>query len=177
MKTLLFLRHAKSSWSSPGVDDHDRPLSGRGRRAAEAMGRYIERSGLMPDLILCSTAKRATETFERASAGWSSPPPTRTEGALYNFSSGAGYLDLISGTDETVQSLMLIGHNPTTEILVSELMGEADREAAEKLARKYPTAALAVLHFETNSWREIDKGTGKLISFTLPRELDAQSGT
>ncbi|NNF78355.1 MAG: histidine phosphatase family protein [Rhizobiales bacterium] len=177
MKTLLFLRHAKSSWSSPGLDDHDRPLNGRGRRAAETMGRYIERSGLMPDLILCSTAKRATETFERASAGWASVPATRTEGALYNFSSGAGYLDLIRGTDDTVQSLMLIGHNPTTEILVSELMGEADPDAAEKLARKYPTAALAVLTFQTSSWREIDRGTGKLISFTRPRDLDTQSGT
>jgi len=177
MKTLLFLRHAKSSWSSPDLGDHERPLNGRGRRAAEAMGRYIERSGLMPDLILCSTAKRATETFERAAAGWSSVPPSRTEGALYNFSSGAGYLDLIHGTDETVQSLMLIGHNPTTEILVSELMGDGAPEAAEKLALKYPTAGLAVLTFETGSWREIAAGAGKLISFTLPRELDAQSGT
>ncbi len=173
MKTLLFLRHAESSWSSPDLSDHDRPLNGRGRRASAAMGRYIEQNGLLPDLILCSTAKRARETLKRASAGWPKVPPKREEGALYNFSSGAGYLDLIHQTDDDVSSLMLVGHNPTIEILVSELMGQAERELAEKLARKYPSGALAVLQFQTDTWREVHKAGGHLVSFTLPRELES----
>ncbi len=173
MKTLLFLRHAKSSWSTPDLDDHERPLNGRGRNASAAMGRYVEENGLLPDLILCSTAKRAQETLKRASAGWPSVPPIRVEGALYNFSSGAGYLDQINSTDDGIQSLMLVGHNPTTEFLVSELMGQADPDLAEKLARKYPTAALAVLQFPTDTWREVKAGGGHLVSFTLPRELES----
>ena len=92
MKTVLFLRHAKSSWSSPDLDDHERPLNGRGRSASATMGRYLEDNDLLPDLILCSTAKRARETLKRASAGWRSVPRVQVEGALYNFSSGAGYL-------------------------------------------------------------------------------------
>ena len=171
MKTLLFLRHAKSSWSSPGLSDHDRPLNGRGRKAAKAMGRFIEKNALLPDLILCSTARRAQETLERASAGWAAPPPVRSEGALYDFSGGTGYLGLIRRTGDEVSSLMLIGHNPTIEFLVLELMGSGQEEAAEKLAHKYPTAALAVLTFQTDTWQDIAPGAGTLASFTLPREL------
>ncbi len=172
MKSLLFLRHAKSSWSSPQLADHDRPLNGRGRAAAAAMGQYIAENALVPDLIMCSTAKRARETLERASAGWSHIPPVNVEGALYNFSGGAGYLDLIRKTDDAVGALMLIGHNPTIETLASALMGEGDPESAEKLAHKYPTAALAVLKFDIETWREVEPGAGKLTRFILPRELD-----
>ncbi len=172
MKSLLFLRHAKSSWSAPDLDDHERPLNGRGRRAAAAMGRYIEQNGLLPDLILCSTATRAQETLKRASAAWSKVPPIKVDGGLYNFSSGAGYLDLIHQADDDLGALMLVGHNPTIEMLVSELMGRAEPELAEKLARKYPSGALARLQFDVTSWRDIKRGEGHLVDFTLPRELE-----
>lgn len=171
MKSLLFLRHAKSSWSSPGLDDHDRPLNGRGRAAAATMGQYIAQNGLMPDLILCSTAKRARETLERASGAWSRIPPVHVEGGLYSFSGGAGYLDLIRQTDGGIGALMLIGHNPTIEILVDQLMGDGETEAVEKLAHKYPTAALAVLEFDIEAWHQVEPGGGTLTHFILPREL------
>ncbi len=175
MKTLLFLRHAKSSWSSPQLSDHDRPLNGRGRKAAKTMGRFIERRKLLPDLILCSTARRAQETLERASAQWAKMPPTRQDRALYDFSGGSGYLDLVHRADDDLNALMLVGHNPTIEILVSELIKTGAPDALDKLARKYPSGALAELEFSVSSWRDIGPGTGTLVSFTLPRELDAET--
>ncbi len=172
MKSLLFLRHAKSSWSSPELADHDRPLNGRGRAAAATMGRYIVEHDLLPELILCSTARRARETLERAATEWSYLPPAHIERALYDFSGGRGYLDLIGKTDNQVASLLVIGHNPTIEILVSDLIGEADPELVEKLTFKYPTAGLAVLEFDTDKWSDVAPGKGKLITFALPRELE-----
>ncbi|MEM1198068.1 MAG: histidine phosphatase family protein [Pseudomonadota bacterium] len=172
MKSLLFLRHAKSSWSSPELADHDRPLNGRGRAAAALMGRYIVEHDLLPELILCSTARRARETLERAATQWTYIPAAHIERALYDFSGGRGYLDLFCKTDNQIGSLMVIGHNPTIEILVSDLMGEANPELAEKLAYKYPTAGLAVLEFDTDDWAEIAPGRGKLTTFALPRELE-----
>ncbi|MEM8689018.1 MAG: histidine phosphatase family protein [Pseudomonadota bacterium] len=172
MKSLLFLRHAKSSWSSPELADHDRPLNGRGRAAAATMGRYIVEHDLLPELILCSTARRARETLERAASRWSYIPPARIEQALYDFSGGRGYLHLIRQTDAQIGSLMVIGHNPTIEILVCDLIGQAEPELAEKVAAKYPTAALAVLEFAVDAWSEIAPGQGKLTTFALPREVD-----
>lgn len=172
MKSLIFLRHAKSSWSSPELSDHERPLNGRGRAAAATMGRYIVEHDLLPDLILCSTARRARETLERAATQWTYIPAAHIERALYDFSGGRGYLDLIRQTDAGIGSLMVIGHNPTIEILVSDLMGKASPELAEKLAFKYPTAALAVLEFDTDTWTDIAPGGGKLTAFALPREVE-----
>ena len=172
MKSLIFLRHAKSSWSSPELSDHDRPLNGRGRAAAATMGRYVAEHDLLPDLILCSTARRARETLERAATQWTHIPAAHIERALYDFSGGRGYLDLIRQTDDRIGSLMVIGHNPTIEILVSDLIGEAAPGLAEKLAYKYPTAALAVLEFDTETWTAIAPGGGKLTTVALPRELE-----
>lgn len=172
MKTLLFLRHAKSSWSDPSLNDHERPLNKRGRNAALLMGRFIAQNDLVPDQILCSTAVRARETLERATAGWGHTPPVSIEPALYDFSGTEGYLGLIRAANDEAASLMIIGHNPTIEILVDHLVGQATARLAEKLAEKYPTAALAVLQFDTSTWDEITPGQGHLISFTLPRELE-----
>lgn len=172
MKTLLFLRHAKSSWSDPNLGDHDRPLNARGRGAAAAMGHYIAANDLTPDLIFCSTAARARETLQRASAGWPQVPPTTIEAALYDFSGGEGYLNVIRTADNEAGSLMLVGHNPTIEILVEQLMGKAEPGLAEKLARKYPSGGLAVLEFTSDTWEDITPGTGHLVNFTIPKELD-----
>src|SRR5262245_530195 len=106
MRRLMLLRHAKSDWSSPGMQDRDRPLNRRGQTTAPKIGAYMARSALVPDLIICSPAKRTRETFELVTASFPKPPQSRFEERLY----GAGpdlILDLVRQTPQKVHSLLL----------------------------------------------------------------------
>ena len=159
-KHLWILRHAKSSWDDSDLDDHDRPLAPRGRRAAKAMAGYIRREGVAPALVLCSSALRARETLERVnpSGEWMIEPE------LY----GADVSDLLAllrRVPERVPSVMLIGHNPGMQMLALAL---ADELGA--IAEKFPTGALATLEFE-GAWSELGPGRGRLVDFVRPRDL------
>lgn len=153
---LYLLRHAKSSWKDPALADHDRPLAPRGRRASKAIGRYLRDHDIEPELVLCSSAKRARQTLERLGpAGLDA----RIEPELY----GAGAHDLLArlrAVPEDVASVMLIGHNPGMEQLAFMLSGLDD---------KFPTAALAT--FECSGWRTLEHA--ELIDYVKPRDLDA----
>ena len=110
MKRVYLLRPAKSSWRVSGVPDHDRPLAHRERRAATAIARHLREQGIEPELVLCSTARRARETLERIEPALGTPG-VRFEPELYGASAG-GLLDRLHGVPEAVGSVMLIGHNP-----------------------------------------------------------------
>jgi phosphohistidine phosphatase len=147
---LYLLRHAKSSWDEPRLVDHDRPLAPRGRRAAKAMGRYLRRHEIEPDVILCSSATRARQTLERLGL-----PDARIEPGLY----GADAATLRGFIPET-GSAMLIGHNPGVQDLALSLARSGPRLA--ELAAKFPTGALATIELDT----------GELIDFVRPRDLE-----
>ena len=142
MKRLYLLRHAKSSWKDPGLPDHDRPLAGRGRRAAAAIGRHLRAQGIEPELVLCSTARRARETLERI------------EPAL---------------PTADIDSVMVIGHNPGLQRLALDVARPA--AAVRELEAKYPTAALATLAFADPTWQALERGTAELAAFVRPRDL------
>ena len=111
VKTLLLLRHAKSAWSDPRLDDHDRPLNGRGERAAKAMADHIAREGPRPDLILCSTAMRTRQTLAPLVKRLGAPaPPISLENGLYLASEDV-LLAHIRGVADGVPTVLLIGHN------------------------------------------------------------------
>jgi phosphohistidine phosphatase len=167
MRFVYLLRHAKSSWKS-GVPDHERPLSGRGRRAAKAIRRYLREEGIEPGLVLCSTARRARETLERIEPALGTPA-VRIEEELYGASSDALLRRLRSVPDD-VRSVMLIGHNPGLQLLALELA----RPAVELrgLEAKYPTAALVTLAFPGPSWHLIEPGTAELVGVVRPRDLE-----
>ncbi len=156
MSRLYLLRHAKSSWKDSALPDHDRPLAPRGRRASKAIGRYMRDHDIEPELVLCSSAKRARQTLERLGpAGLDA----HIERELY----GAGEQDLLARlhqVPEGVASVMLIGHNPGMQQLAF-LLAELDD--------KFPTAALATL--ECSGWRTLEKA--ELIDYVRPRDLDA----
>lgn len=170
MKTLILLRHAKSSWSDPGLDDIDRPLAERGRRAAAAMARHLATSGLRPAVILCSTARRAVETLERMLPGIEGGPAPIFEDRLYLASHGA-LLARLRAIPDPGTPAMLVGHNPGMEELAARLIGSGDRLAIQRIGRKYPTGALAVITFEIDRWQEIAEGRGHLASYVRPKEL------
>lgn len=170
MKTLYVLRHAKSDWSTPGQEDHERTLSDRGERAALVMGRYIAQTGYRPDMILCSDARRATETCAIVTGQWKLVSPIEAERSLY-MTGRAGLLSRLGGVVSKYASVMLIGHNPDLHELVVQLAGAGDPAWIQSMTEKFPTAALAVLELPIEHWREAGKVRGTLVDYATPKML------
>ncbi len=165
-RRLVLVRHAKSA-RPVGVPDHERPLSGRGRRDARAAGRWFRGEGPRPDLALCSTAVRARHTWELVLA--SLPPvPTRLVPELYGADADE-LLDLVAGVASSVRTLVVVGHEPTASITALRLAGRrSERGALEALADKFPTTGIAVLRFE-GDWPALRDARPVLETFTVPR--------
>ena len=165
MKTLYLLRHAKSSWDDPSLDDFDRPLSGRGRKAAPLVGRFMAEHGWQPDLALVSPAVRARETWQLLSAELPAPIETRFEPAIY-MAEPEALLSLLRQTD-TPGSVILVGHNPGLEQLAARLAGPgSDPQASARMTEKFPTAALA--RFDVDA---LEPGGATLADFVRSRDL------
>ncbi|MGP4090011.1 SixA phosphatase family protein [Streptomyces sp. KR55] len=167
LRRLVVLRHAKSAWP-PDVADHERPLAPRGRRDAPAAGRALVEADCLPDLALCSTAARARQTWELASAQWGTPPPVRHDSRLY----GADVPDLLAVVHEVppeVETLLLIGHNPGLEELVLALAGDGLDDALDRVRVKFPTSAIAVLAWHGSGWHTLAPGRALLTAMIVPR--------
>jgi phosphohistidine phosphatase len=174
-RTLLLLRHAKSSWSDATLADFERPLNKRGQKAAPRMGAYLRKQGLMPELVLCSAARRAVETWALAGGALAksgtAPAPPKHLRSLY-LAPPSRILAALRRTPDEVERLLVVGHNPGLEHLALGLAGSGSKpKAHSRLKAKFPTAALAELHFEARNWREVAPGTGRLVRFVTPREL------
>lgn len=168
--TLHLLRHAKSSWKDPGQADHDRPLNGRGRRAADAMGAFLAREGPPPTHVLCSSSARTRETWDRLRKFLDGEPDATFEPDLY-LASAAGMLELLRSRGGEAPCVLLIGHNPGTAELALKLAGSGDEDGWHRMRAKFPTGALATLAFEVASWSALAPATGVLRRFTTPRQL------
>jgi phosphohistidine phosphatase len=198
-RTLVLFRHAKSAW--PDVADHDRPLARRGIRAAPVMGRWLRETGLLPGQVLCSTARRARETWQFAQAGLAATPPVTFDARIYE-ASATDLLALIREVPSATGTLLLIGHNPAIEDLALLLAtapgggpgpggtapgGTASGGAApgggpgpggaapgdlERMRSKFPTAAIAALDFH-GTWPALAPGQAQLTAFVTPHDLDA----
>ena len=174
MRRLLLLRHAKSSWDSADLDDADRPLAPRGERAAPKIGRYLSETGLRPDLVLCSSAVRTLQTWELVAAAMApEAPPPRCEirRPLYQ-ASPSDLLEAVQRVGDEVRSLMLIGHNPGIGRLALRLAGDGDQAQLARIAKKFPTGALAVISFGDGNWADLGFGAGRLVDYVTPKELD-----
>lgn len=163
MKTLLVLRHAKSSWDDRTLDDHERPLNTRGQRDAPRMGELMREHGLVPDMILSSDALRASQTAQAAAAAAHYAGEILLERRLY----AASPADIVavlrtSGATEAA-TVMIVGHNPGLEELVAQLTRER---------QDLPTAALAQITLPVDRWRDLDVSTrGSLIALWRPKEV------
>ncbi len=170
MLTLTLLRHAKSSWGDPDLEDIDRPLDARGEKAAPRMGAFLIASGLVPDLILCSPALRTRQTLALAFAALPAPPETVIDETLYEASTAA-LLAALRGAPAGKRHVMLIGHNPGLQMLALHLTGSGSPEATRAIADKFPTCAAAVLTFNAKSWKNVRPRSGHLAHFLTPRLL------
>jgi phosphohistidine phosphatase len=160
MKNILILRHAKSSWKEANLPDHERPLNKRGRRDAPQVGALIKQENLMPDLVLCSTARRARETIQAVVDECGYEGEIRYIPDLYH-PEVQEIASILGSLDDTIQTVMLVGHNPELEELVNEIT---------ELDLHLPTAALALVKIGIRSWMEAPAGLcGELVHFWAPK--------
>jgi phosphohistidine phosphatase len=173
-RRLILLRHAKSAWPND-VPDRDRPLAPRGRRDAPAAGRWLRKSHCVPDRVLCSTARRARETWQLAEDKLGAHPAAAFEDRVYGASS-ADLLALVRQTSADVRTFLIVGHDPAMQELTLELAsdrpGDAEAEALGRVRVKYPTAAIAVLSVP-DDWPELSPGQARLTHFVSPSDFGA----
>jgi phosphohistidine phosphatase len=165
-RTLVIVRHAKSSWEFD-VDDHERPLSARGRRDAEAMGRLLSQQSLHPDLVLCSTATRTRQTWEHAKAGGASAGEIRYLREIYH-AWVPELLTIIRDIPDEIHTLLVLGHAPGIPDLVEHLCIRTDSPDWTRMDSKFPTSALAVVKVP-GAWAKLGKDRAELGSFVVPR--------
>ncbi len=161
MKTLLLVRHAKSSWDDPGLDDRERPLNRRGLRNAPEMGRRLARRGELPQLLVSSVAERAATTARAIAAAIGFPAQhIDYREALYTFDAAA-VLDCARGFGDACNAVLLVGHNPA----LTEL---ANRLAAADIDN-IPTCGAAKLELPLQRWAELAPGCAQLAYFDYPK--------
>jgi phosphohistidine phosphatase len=170
-KRLILLRHAKSAWDNSSLADFDRPLSTPGRKAAPIIGAYLARRGMVPGLVLTSSAKRAAETLDLVSAGWQVKPTVRKLKSLY-LAMPREMLRRVQAIGREPDCVMLVGHNPGIADLANWLCSLGEMEHRGNLAHKFPTGAVAVIDFMVEDWAEVDAETGKLVDFATPKQIE-----
>ena len=162
MKTLLILRHAKSSWKDASLVDHDRPLNKRSKRDALRMGKFLQEQGLVPDRIISSTAKRARKTAKAVAKACYCKDKVELTSEFYHAGPGS-YLAVLQNASDDDQRVMVIGHNPGMETLVSHLTGRMET---------MPTAAVAHIALPIEKWAELDyEVQGKLLDLWRPKGI------
>jgi len=162
MKTLLLLRHAKSSPIDPAGQDVERPLNDRGKREAELIADFIRRQNTPIDLIVCSPAIRAKQTMELVFATNQPSPEVRFDRRIYD-AAPTQLLEVISGVEDERRCLLIVGHNPGMEELLTLLLGEEQH---------MPTAALAKVALSSENWNQLQPGKGILETLVTARGLE-----
>jgi phosphohistidine phosphatase len=162
MKSLLILRHAKSSWKHPELTDHDRPLNKRGKRDAPRMGEILRSEHLIPEAIISSTAARAHATAETVAKASGYKGKIALNRSLYAAGPEA-YFKVLHGLSNESVRVLVVGHNPGLEELLENFTGEA------QIMR---TCTLAHVKFSMDCWLELDyKTKGQLAGIWQPRDL------
>jgi len=169
--TLTLLRHAKAGRGEPAEGDIGRPLTGRGRRNADAIGQWMAAGKLAPNLVLCSNATRTRETVDLVLPHLAIKPKVMLLDSLYL----AGPLVLLKHLHDVPNKsahVMFIGHNPGLHALALDLIAGGPQERIAALGRKLPTSGLVVLSFNLHGWNEVVAGSGTLLSFTSPADAE-----
>lgn len=167
---MILLRHAKSSWDDPAVDDHDRPLNKRGKAAAPLIGRWLAERRHVPDTVLCSSSERTRETVERMREALPGLPQPVVERELYHASPDQ-MRDRLARLPRDCSTVMLVGHNPGLGALVRKMSDGCEKRRCRRAFEHFPTGAAAVLELDLDCWSEIDFARARFVDFAAPREL------
>jgi phosphohistidine phosphatase len=168
MKTLHLLRHAKSSWKDPALDDHERPLSKRGRETAKMIGAYLRREKIRPDIVVCSTAVRARQTLAPISKEIK-PSKVVLKKGIYAVPQQKLWKH-ISTLPENADCVLLIGHNPALHDLALALATPKSRARLPSIEAKFPTGAMATFRFD-GTWKGLRPNGAALSAFTCPKDI------
>ncbi|MBF8260085.1 MAG: phosphohistidine phosphatase SixA [Actinobacteria bacterium] len=168
MKTVLLVRHAKSSWKDPGLKDFDRPLNKRGKRDAPFMGKALKERRIHPDLILSSPAKRARQTARVIAEAIGYPKKKIVFDEAIHHAPARALLELVRKQGDANRTIMLFGHNPGFNDLADILLKDGT-------ARKMPTTGVYCIRFGVARWREVKEGTGALDFFDYPKRYEAEA--
>jgi phosphohistidine phosphatase len=167
---LLVLRHAKSSWNNSHLEDHDRPLAPRGRRAAEALADHMATIDPPPTLVLCSPARRTRDTLEPVRERFPDSTEILVEDGLY----GATAPELLARLRQIppdTRRVLLVGHNPGLEDLVRGIGRDGDPALIARVRAKFPTGALATLAFD-GPWAGLGRSSAATLeAFVVPGDL------
>jgi len=162
LKTMLMMRHAKSSWDSGVASDHERPLNKRGRKDAPVMAQRLCEFDVVPELIISSDAKRTCETLELMQPvfeQFGAEPMVDIDSSFYHAPSNE-WLDKLIEISDDVASVLFLGHNPGAEELVLQLSG---------VYHSMPTAAVAYFQFDVDKWAQCQQG--RLVDVWRPKEI------
>jgi len=170
-KTLYILRHAKAETGAPSQDDHQRVLNERGIEACDIMGKYLHRHHILPERVLCSTAERTSETWMRIQESYPRPPLVEYSEQLY-LASANEILKIIAQVPDSVNSLLVVGHNPGLHQLSLKLAKAGDEKLLDILVLKFPTCSLATIGF-SGTWADLAKARGELKGFVTPKMLSS----
>lgn len=160
MKKLYIIRHAKSDWSNPGLDDFDRPLNKRGKKNAPYMGELLRINGVLPDLIISSPAYRARETAKIIAQEVMYHKEIMYNEYIYEADLKT-ILDIVTFIEDENDNVFLIGHNPSINILAFYMVD---------FNENIPTCGIVEIEFDCDSWREIAKKNAKFVSFEYPKK-------
>lgn len=162
MKILLILRHAKSGWDDPGLPDHDRPLTERGKKDAKRIGQLLLERGLVPDRIVSSTAKRAHKTAGKVAKACRYAGEVEATTRLY-LASPPQIIEVLREMGNACAAVLVVAHNPGLEELLRQLTGQSER---------MPTATLAQVSLDIDNWQSLSVPPGgRLVQVWRPKEL------
>ncbi len=162
MKRFYLIRHAKSSWDFPDLEDFERPLNGRGKKDAPFMGKRLKKEGVKPDLIISSPAVRAIKTAKVIAGEVGYPKKNiQIEDDIYGLDMTA-FMSIICGIDDSYNCVLLFGHNPAMNILAEYLT----RYRVDNI----PTCGVFCMDFDAKSWKQVGEGKGKFVSFDYPKK-------
>ncbi|MEN8729455.1 MAG: histidine phosphatase family protein [Desulfuromonadales bacterium] len=163
MKRLILVRHAKSSWKNPGLKDFARPLNGRGKQNAPMMGKRLLRSGILPEVVVSSPAKRAWSTARLiASEIHCKEENLIADSEIYEADVDI-LMEIIGNFSGDWQDVMLVGHNPGLTELAEMLTGQT--------LGNLPTCAICCIEFAVESWSEISHGSGRVYHYDYPKSI------
>ena len=171
MMKLAVLRHAKSSWDDPYLDDHNRPLNRAGWKAARRMGRELNLRKMHFDLVLASTAARVRETIDGVEEEYDFDSKVNFDPTIY-LASETILLSLVRALPADVHCPLIVGHNPGLERLLLILTRDDERGLRQRIAHKFPTCALAIVELPAKGWDKLELASGRITELILPRELN-----
>jgi len=176
MKKLTLLRHAKSGWTDRETRDFDRPINARGIRGAELIGKFLKREGVTFDKTIASPALRVVETIDHLENGYGETLSPDWDRRIY-LASSITLIDVLHGIDDGVNHALMVGHNPGMEDLVFDLVpDDGTSPLRDEVEVKFPTAALAVLELDVESWADVANKCAKMTDLVRPRDLDPALG-